>query len=98
MRAGGERGERRGRRQNGGEGVQLFPGGTDAGRRGRDGLAVDGVVEIDCVQRLVNEPLVDGHADLRGKPRSGTRKLLFKMLNPAIKLDMTNGVSFTQPL
>ena len=89
MRAGGERGEmrqRRGRRQNGGEGVQLFPGGANGvgriGRR-RGGLAVDGVVEVDGVQRLVNEPFVDGHADLRGKPPSGTRKLLFKRLNIA---------------
>ena len=79
MRAGGERGEMRQcrrRRQNGGEGVQLFPGGVYTvgriGRRRRGCLAVDGVVEVDGVQRLVNEPFVDGHADLREKPRSRT--------------------------
>ena len=79
---GGERGEmrqRRGRRQHRREAIQLFPGGgahTGRGRR-RSGLAVDGVVEVDGVQRLVDKPPVDGHADLRKNYRVSHRLLDF---------------------
>ena len=41
------------------------------GRRRR--LAVDGVVEVDRVKRLVDEPPVGGHADLRKGNRIETR-------------------------
>ena len=57
--------QRRRWRQNRGEGVQLFPGGSDAAAAGHGvGLAIDRVVKVDRVQRLVDEPPVDGHTDL----------------------------------
>ena len=78
VRRRGEPRQRRGRRQadRGGESAQWFTAARPNaarpnGRRRR--LAVDGVVEVDGVKRLIDKPPVGGHADLRKGNRIETR-------------------------
>ena len=87
--------QRRRWRQNRGEGVQLFPGGSDAAATGHGvGLAVDRVVKVDRVQRLVDEPPVDGHTDLL---KNISRTLICLGQYSKQRISDSRGYKFVQP-